>query len=252
VLDDLSLWRKTGTQYSLSHMNPVEIEEAVSILALEAFDRGEFPYQFLRAFGSKDTAIQRLKAGNTNQSDVPGGVLQRGNIHIATCAPGAVDTALKALRDSPKTAANKAKFILATDGVEFQAEDMNEGGTVACPFAKFDDHFGFFLPLAGITTVAQIRESAFDIKATGRLNKLYIELLKDNPDWTSRREAMNHFMARLIFCFFAEDTDIFLGEGLFSKTIEQMSARDASDTHIVMAEIFRAMDIKIADRETAG
>ena len=27
---------------------------------------------------------------------------------------------------------------------------------------------------------------------------------------------MNHFMARLIFCFFAEDTDIFLGGRLFT------------------------------------
>ena len=35
---------------------------------------------------------------------------------------------------------------------------------------------------------------------------------------------MNHFMARLIFGFFAEDTDIFNGEGLFTATIEQMSA----------------------------
>jgi hypothetical protein len=42
----------------------------------------EFPYQFLRAFGNKETAIKRLKAGATNQSDI-GGVLQRGNIHIA-------------------------------------------------------------------------------------------------------------------------------------------------------------------------
>ena len=39
---------------------------------------------------------------------------------------------------------------------------------------------------------------------------------------------MNHFMARLIFCFFAEDTDIFNGDGLFTATIEQMSARDSS------------------------
>lgn len=233
-------------------MNPVEIEEAVSNLALEPFDRAEFPFQFLRAFGNKDTAIARLKAGNTNQSDVPGALLQRGNIHIAACAPGAVDDTLKALRDSHKTASQKAKFILATDGEAFQAEDMNGGGTVACSYAEFPDHFGFFLPLAGITTVEQIRESSFDIKATGRLNKLYVELLKDNPDWASRREDMNHFMARLIFCFFAEDTDIFLGEGLFSKTIEQMSARDASDTHLVMAEIFRAMDTKPADREAAG
>lgn len=233
-------------------MNPVEIEEAVSQLALEPFDREEFPFQFLRAFGNKDTALQRLRSGNTNQSDVPGGILQRSNIHIATCEVGAVDDVLTALRTSPKTASQKAKFILATDGIEFQAEDMNGGGTVACAYAQFADHFGFFLPLAGITTVEQIRESAFDIKATGRLNKLYVELLKDNPDWASRQHDMNHFMARLIFCFFAEDTDIFLGDGLFSKTIEQMSARDASDTHLVMAEVFRAMDTKPADREAAG
>ena len=233
-------------------MNPVEIEEAVSNLALEPFNRAEFPFQFLAAFGNKDTALQRLRAGNTNQSDVPGAVLQRGNIHIATCDPGAVDDTLKALRDSPKTTAMKAKFIVATDGQSFQAEDMNGGGTVACAYADFHDHFGFFLPLAGITTVEQIRESSFDIKATGRLNKLYVELLKDNPDWASRREDMNHFMARLIFCFFAEDTDIFHGDGLFSDTVAQMSARDASDTHLVIGEIFRAMDTKPADREAAG
>ncbi|MBB6193075.1 hypothetical protein FHS51_003331 [Sphingobium wenxiniae] len=233
-------------------MNPVEIEEAVSNLALEPFDRAEFPFQFLRAFGSKDTAIQRLRAGNTNQTDVPGAILQRGNIHIAACDIGGVDETLKALRESPKTASQKAKFILVTDGEVFQAEDMNGGGTVACAYAEFPDHFGFFLPLAGITTVEQIRESSFDIKATGRLNKLYVELLKDNPDWASRSVDMNHFMARLIFCFFAEDTDIFLSGGLFSKTIEQMSARDSSDTHLVMAEIFRAMDTKPENREVAG
>lgn len=50
----------------------------------------------------------------------------------------------------------------------------------------------------------------------------------------------------------SQPTDIFLGEGLFSKTIEQMSARDSSDTHLVMAEIFRAMDTKPDAREAAG
>ena len=184
---------------------------------------------------------------------MPDGVLQRNNIHIATCAPGAVDDTLKALRDSPKTASAKAKFIVATDGEAFQAEDLNGGGTVACTYAEFPDHFGFFLPLAGITTVKEIRESSFDVKATGRLNKLYIQLLKENPEWASveRQHDMNHFMARLIFCFFAEDTDIFLTEGLFTKTVEQMSAGDAAMTHEVIGEIFRAMDTKPADREAA-
>ena len=234
-------------------MNPVEIEEAVSQLASEPFNPADFPFQFLLAFGNPETTIKRLRTGSTNQSDVPGGVLQRSNIHIATSQKGGVDGKLKALRESPKTASAKAKFILATDGEEFQAEDVTSGETVACRYADFPDHFGFFLPLAGITTVAQVRESSFDIKATGRLNRLYVQLLKENPDWAKaeRRPDMNHFMARLIFCFFAEDTDIFHGEGLFTRTVEQMSARDSSDTHVIIGEIFRAMDTKLSDRESA-
>lgn len=58
-------------------------------------------------------------------------------------------------------------------------------------------------------------------------------------------------MARLIFCFFAEDTGIFDGDTLFTATIEKMSARDSSNTHEVISEIFRAMNTKIADRATA-
>ena len=36
---------------------------------------------------------------------------------------------------------------------------METGETVACTHRDFPDHFGFFLPLAGITTVKQVRES---------------------------------------------------------------------------------------------
>jgi hypothetical protein len=134
-------------------------------------------------------------------------VLQRNNIHLKVCREGEVPATLAALRQSAATARHKAKFILATDGKSFEAENLVEGETVACAYADFHDYFGFFLPLAGITTVKQIRENAFDIKATGRLNRLYIELLRENPDWdtAARRQEMNHFFARLIFCFFAED-----------------------------------------------
>jgi hypothetical protein len=229
-------------------MNAVEIEEAVAKLAKEPFDAAGFPYAFLEAFGNKAATIQRLKSGATNQSDLIGGVLQRSNIHLKTCPEGHVPGTMKELRESPATLRHKVKFILATDGVELQAESLEgEGETLACEFQRFDDHFGFFLPLAGISTVRQIRENAFDIKATGRLNRLYIELLKDNPEWSSaaRREDLNHFMARLIFCFFAEDTGIFQGDGLFTTTVTQMSARDSSNTHEVISELFRAMNVPV-------
>jgi len=194
-------------------LNAVEIEEAISQLADQPFDPENFPYAFLEAFGNKETTIKRLRSGTSNKSDL-GGVLQTSNIHIATSDNGQVTNTLRSLRDSPATAKAKAKFILATDGADFEAEDLNSGETLACTYKDFPDHFGFFLPLAGITTVRQIAENSFDIRATSRLNRLYVELLKDNPEWgtTGRRHDMNHLMARLIFCFFAEDTDIFSGK----------------------------------------
>ena len=235
-------------------MNAVEIEEAISALAVQPFDGPEFPFAFLAAFGNKETTIKRLRKGESNASDIDGAVLQRNNIHMLVCAPGAVGQALKSLRDSPKTAAAKAKFILATDGATLEAEDLVGGDTIACDYLDFPRHFGFFLPLAGITTVKEIKNNPVDVKATGRLNKLYVELLKENPDWAApeRRPDMNHFMARLIFCLFAEDTDIFNGSGLFTATLDQMTERDASNTHTVIAEIFRAMNTKLTDRAAAG
>ncbi|WP_288804741.1 DNA methyltransferase [uncultured Novosphingobium sp.] len=234
-------------------MNAVEIEEAVTALSVAPFDRDEFPFAFLQAFGNKETTLRKLRSGASNKSDI-GGVLQTSNIHIAVADTGNVTAKLDALRASPATARAKAKFILATDGEAFEAEDLLSGETVACTFAEFPDHFGFFLPLAGITTVKQVRESSFDIRATGRLNKLYVELLKDNPDWgtAERRPDMNHFLARLIFCFFAEDTDIFHRSHPFTGTVEKMSDRDSSNTHEVIGEIFRAMNTAIKDRAASS
>jgi hypothetical protein len=233
-------------------MNAVEIEEAISALAEQPFDAGEFPFAFLQAFGNKEATIKRLRGGASNKSDL-GGVLQNSNIHIAASARGKVTNTLAALKASPATAKAKARFILATDGADFEAEDLDTGETVACAYPDFPDHFGFFLPLAGITTVKQVRESSFDIRATSRMNRLYIELLKDNPEWelAERRHDMNHFMARLIFCFFAERTDIFQGIGLFTQTVERMSAKDSSNTHMVIGELFRAMNTKREDRAKA-
>lgn len=211
-------------------MNAVEIEEAVSDLAETPFDPAGFPFGFLAAFGMKDTTLKRLRTGASNASDVPGGVLQRNNIHLAVARAGQVGPALDALRASPKTASAKAKFILATDGVTLEAEDRLSGEPLACSYADLPQHFAFFLPLAGISAVAEIKNNPIDVKATGRLNKLYVELLRDNPDWASeaRRPALNQFMARLIFCFFASDTGIFHPGYLFTPTVERMGDAQAT------------------------
>lgn len=231
-------------------MNAVEIEEAVSDLALKPFEAEEFPFSFLEAFGNKSTTIKKLRSGASNKTDVKNAILQRNNIHILSSKKGKVAESLEALRNSSSTKKSKAEFILATDGLDFQAENILSGETVVCEYKDFHNYFGFFLSLANITTVKQIRESAFDIKATSRLNKLYVELIQHNPDWSSieRRPEMNHFLARLIFCFFAEDTDIFSEDNLFTGTVQKISDSNATNTHEVISEVFRAMDTKLEKR----
>ena len=90
-------------------------------------------------------------------------------------------------------------------------------------------------------------------QAPSRLNRLYVELLKENPEWEtpSRRHEMNHLMARLIFCFFAEDTDIFPEQARFTRIIDQMSSPDGSNTHEVLDELFQAMNTPVEDRAAA-
>ena len=234
-------------------MNAVEIEQAVSDLFAEPLDPVEFPYAFLQAFGNKDTTLRKLRSGGTNKSDT-GGVLQRSNIHLAVAPTGRVSETLATLRKSHATAKHKVKIILATDGERVEAEELGGGTPLECAWGELPDHFGFFLPLAGITTVKEIRENAFDIRATSKLNRLYVELLKENPEWGTdeRRPEMNHFMARLIFSFFAEDTGIFADGGLFTETVSQMSEKDSSNTHEVIATLFRAMNTKHSERAAAG
>ena len=224
-------------------MNAVEIAEAVSELARQPFDADEFPYAILRAFGRKDVELKRLRKNNT--SDVAGGVLRRDSIHMAVTDPGEAGAALQALRESPKSAANRVRFLLATDGEEVQAEETATGDYRSFSLAELDRHFGFFLPLAGISAVRQIKDNPIDVRAVGRLNKLYLELLRENPEWEeeAKRPELNRLMARLVFCFFAEDTGIFPGETLFTSTVRQFSEdrSGVTNTDQVLAQMFLAM-----------
>lgn len=115
-------------------MNPVEIEEAISALAEEPFDGAEFPFAFLQAFGNKETTLRRLRKGESNKSDL-GGVLQTNNIHIAVAPPVSHED-LAELEASPATTRAKAKFILATDGGAFEAEERGRLPSITSPDAS--------------------------------------------------------------------------------------------------------------------
>src|SRR5690625_7538501 len=131
-------------------MNAVEIEQAITDLAQQPFDAQEFPFEFLRSFGNKETTIKRLRTGNTNRSDV-GGVLQRNNIHIAVAEAVKTTKKLQEVRDSPATSRAKAKFMLATDGEILEAENLDNEETITSEYQNFPEDLGFFLSSVDIS-----------------------------------------------------------------------------------------------------
>lgn len=143
---------------------------------------------------------RHLRSDTSNWPDI-GGVPQTGNIHVRICAPARVAEAFATRRESPAKA-HQGEVQFRNGGQEVQAEDLTSGNTVIRNYADFSGLFGYFLPFAGISTERQVPESVFDIKATGRLNRLYVEPLKDSPDWGSaaRRPDVHHVIVRMIFC----------------------------------------------------
>ena len=167
-------------------------------------------------------------------------MLQRNNIHIKVCPEGEVTATLAALRAEPRHRASEGQVH-----PRHRRQDASRPKTssTARPspahYADFPDHFGFFLPLAGITTVKQIRENAFDIKATGRLNRLYVELLEGKPGLghggpPARPEPLLRPADLLLLR--RRHRHLPRRRACSPHTVEQMSERD-SNTHEVLAEL---------------
>jgi hypothetical protein len=225
-------------------MNPTEIYDALAEIAAKPFDPNEFPFAFAEATDAAKAAISKLRNGATNKSDLPGGVLFNKKFHYAPALTGLTDVTLDQLRASKKTKASKPAILIATDGETIAAEHPASGDTLHCNFSELGDHFGFFLPAAGKERYRAVEENPVDVKATGKLARLYDALTKANPDWGSdeRRHEMNQLMMRLIFCMFAEDVGIF-PDNQFSRLLFTHAGDKGEEARETIIAAFNAMNL---------
>lgn len=230
-------------------MNPTEIYDALAEIAAAPFDPNEFPFSFAEATDAAKAAISKLR-GSTNKSDLLGGVLFNRKFHYAPALAGLTDTTLEQLRNSKKTKTTKPAILIATDGETVVAEHPASGDTLHCRFNEIGDNFGFFLPAAGKERYRAIEENPIDVKATGKLARLYDALIKANPDWATkaRRHGMNQLMMRLIFCMFAEDVGIF-PDNQFSRLIFTHAGDRGEEAQATIISAFRAMNLPKGARQ---
>lgn len=225
-------------------MNPTEIADALDALAQQPFAPETFGLSFAEATDNPQATLAKLRNGSTGKSDVPGGMLLSRKFHYAPAAAGQVEAVLAQLRASKKNKTGKPAILLATDGQTIAAEHPKSGAPLHCAFSELGAKFSFFLPAAGKERYQAAEENPVDVRATGKLARLYDALLKANPDWRSeeRRHDMNLFMTRLIFCLFAEDVGVF-PENQFSSVLFDYSGDRGEHARETLIHTFTAMNL---------
>lgn len=242
-------------------MSIAKIEEAVQDVFKE-FSPDTFIYHLLAAYGKPKASITRLQKGNLNLSKTPGEIIWKKNLLFraveskhpgANPHPGIVREAppkgldlhiiTDQLRKSDHVAKHGLRFVVVTDYETLLAVDTKTADTLDIPITDLPKHFDFFLPWAGQEKHKSHNESQADIKAAYRMAKLYDEICKENPGMdAASRHALNVFLSRILFCFFAEDTEIFPQEGMFTSSIASHTQHDGSDLDVYLDKLFEAMN----------
>ncbi|TYC08170.1 class I SAM-dependent DNA methyltransferase [Bizionia gelidisalsuginis] len=233
-------------------MNASQIEKNVTAL-VENYNKEEFVFDLLKAYGISKTSITRLKKGDFNLSKVAGEVLYKSKLLFKEVASGDLLNTIDKLTKEPDTLKHNPRFVIVTDYKTLLAKDIRTGLALDIPILEIHKHFGFFLPWAGQEKYAQTNENYADRKASYKMAKLYDILVTENPNiYDDGGHNLNIFLSRLLFCFFAEDTDIFPIEGLFTDTLEQHTQKDGSDTHSFLDRLFKVLNTKDNSQEATS
>lgn len=222
-------------------MNVAQIENNLQLL-INSFDEESFIYDLLLAYGQPKASIKRLKDGGLNLSKNNGEILWKKKIFYKYSKDSDLHDLIDDLRIDEKITKYSLRFIIVTDFKNLLARDTKTNDTLDIQILDIPRYFDFFLPLAGMEKAQHQFENPADVKAAERMGKLYDEIKKDNETDTEEEvHNLNVFLTRLLFCFFAEDTNIF-EKSQFTHSLINHTQDDGSDLHTHFERLFQVMN----------
>lgn len=225
---------------SFSH---IEAQDALEHLNETKPTGEELVYDLLRIFcGYGDGNIRRVRDGVGNKIK-DGRTVLIPNL-IAYRPKGELDfhDEIKAMQADPKIAKHSPRLYVVSDGTTIVAFDPKEQDIYENEVALMWKDFDFFYPLAGIEKIRHVEEAEADVKSAELMAKIFDEIRRHN-DIKDKTEMhnLNIFMSRLLFCYFAEDTNLFPEPQLFTNSIKQHTAEDGHDLAEFIDRAFFAM-----------
>lgn len=226
-------------------MNIAQIENNLQKL-MKSYSKPTFIYDLLLAYGLPKASISRLKKGSLNLSKVDGELLWKKKVHFKEVFDKDLHIAVSEMAEEIK---HNQRFVIVTDYDTFLAIDTKTQDKLDIDLKDLPKHYDFFLPWAGMEKAQHANENPADIKAAEKMAKLFDEIKKDNPyDSPEFIHGLNVFLSRLLFCFFAEDTNIFK-ENQFTNAIDAHTQTDGSDLHSFLNRLFDVLNTKNNDRK---
>lgn len=238
-------------------MNIIQIEENIKQL-IHLISQGklahkDFIYELLLAYGHRSQSIGRVRNGERNLAeDKENSVFWKRQIYFKIAKQDDLHGLIDQMKNEKRTESNKIRFLIVTDFKNLLAVDTKTQDTLDIPFGDLAKKFDFFLPWAGMEKAVYQGENPADVKAAEKLAKLFDEIKADNfnEDDLNNKENLHHlniFLSRLLFCYFAEDTEIFKDKQ-FTSAISK-SNEDGSDLSALIGRLFKVLNQSSEDRE---
>jgi hypothetical protein len=229
-------------------MNIAQIENNLQQL-IKSFKKETFIYDLLLAYDTPKSTITRLQKGGLNLSKIEGEIAWKKKLFFKSAFDENPQNLFDLVKKNDRANKHSPRFIIVTDYKTLLAYDTKTQDTLDIPILDITKHFDFFLPWAGMEKAQHQTENPADVKAAERMAKLYDEIKKDNPTETKDQvHNLNVFLSRLLFCFFAEDTDIFT-KGQFTTGIGSHTQQDGSDLHDYLDKLFVVMNTDYPKRK---
>ena len=226
-------------------MNIAQIEDKLQKL-IKSFSKKTFIYDLLLAYGLPRASITRLKKGNLNLSKVEGEISWKKKLFFKEVFNQDLHVAISELANDIK---HYQRFVIVTDYKTLLAIDTKTQDKLDIELKALPKHYDFFLPWAGMEKAQHQNENPADVKAAEKMAKLFDEIKKDNPDDSPEFiHGLNVFLSRLLFCFFAEDTNIFK-DSQFTNAIASHTQVDGSDLNSYLDILFEVLNTHENDRK---
>lgn len=233
---EIYLWRYVGGL----NMALIEIEDEI-IEIINKENKEDFIYDFLKIYDIPNSTITRLKNGTNNLSKIPGEVHLKNKLYFKETVNDVFEAFIE-IESKVNDAAAIPRYLFVTDFKAILAKDTKTGESLDIKFKELPIHFNFFLAWNGIEKVDFEKENPLDIKAAERFARLFDVLNKEiESDNEEQRHALNLFLMRLLFCLFAEDTNIF-HKGQFTNGIKQYTSDDGNNLNDYIEGLFKFLD----------